>query len=60
MGSIADRFAAHLAALQRQSEITDQKVASTIARYHHLIVEQETAEAKWRAAHLNHYEEIDR
>lgn len=51
MGSIADTFAARLAALQRQSEITDQKVAATIARCHQLIAEQEAEEAKWRAAH---------
>ena len=51
MGSIADTFAARLAALQRQSEITDRKVAATIARCHQLIAEQEQAERQWRAAH---------
>lgn len=47
MGSIADAFAARLAALQCQSEITDRKVAATIARCHQLIAEQAQAEARW-------------
>ena len=51
MGSVADAFAARLAALQRQSEITDRKVAATIARCHQLIAEHEAAEAKWSAEH---------
>jgi len=51
MGSVADAFAARLAALQRQSEITDRKVAATIARCHQLIAEQQAAEARWRAEH---------
>jgi hypothetical protein len=51
MGSIADTFAARLAALQRQSEITDRKVAATIARCHQLIAEQQAAEARWAAEH---------
>ena len=49
MGSVADAFAARLAALQRQSEITDRKVAATIARCHQLIAEQQAAEARWAA-----------
>jgi hypothetical protein len=49
MGSIADAFQARLEALQRQSEITDRKVAATIRRCHRLIAEQEQAEARWRA-----------
>ena len=51
MGSIADAFQAQLEDLQRRSEITDQKVAATIARCHQLIAEQEQAEREWRAAH---------
>ncbi len=51
MESLADAFAARLAALQQQSEITDRKVAATIARAHQLIAEHEAAEAKWRADH---------
>jgi hypothetical protein len=49
--SIADTFAARLAALQQQSEITDRKVAATIARARQLIAEHEAAEARWRAEH---------
>ena len=51
MGSIADTFAARLAVLQRQSEITDRKVAATIARARQLIAEHEAEEAKWTAEH---------
>jgi hypothetical protein len=51
MGSVADAFQARLEALQRQSEITDRKVAATIARCHQLIAEEQAAEARWRAAH---------
>ena len=51
MGSVADTFAARLAALQRQSEITDRKVAATIANCHQLIAEHQAAEAKWAAEH---------
>jgi len=51
MGSVADAFAARLAALQRQSEITDRKVAATIARARQLIAEHEAEEAKWTAEH---------
>ncbi len=51
MGSIADTFAARLAALQQQSEITDRKVSATIARCHQLIAEQQAAEARWAAEH---------
>jgi hypothetical protein len=51
MGSIADTFQAQLEDLQRRSEITDQKVAATIARCHQLIAEHEAAEREWRAAH---------
>ena len=49
--SIADTFAARLAALQQQSEITDRKVAATIARCHQLIAEQQASEARWAAEH---------
>ena len=49
MGSVADAFQARLEALQRQSEITDRKVAATIARCHQLIAEEQAAEARWRA-----------
>jgi hypothetical protein len=49
VNSIADAFQARLEALQRQSEITDRKVAATIARCHQLIAEQEQAERQWRA-----------
>jgi hypothetical protein len=49
MESVADVFAARLAALQRQSEITDRKVAATVARCHQLIAEEQAAEAKWAA-----------
>jgi len=49
VSSIADTFAARLAALQQQSEITDQKVAATIARCHQLIAEEQAAEARWAA-----------
>jgi hypothetical protein len=51
MGSIADTFAARLAALQRQSEITDRKVAATIARCRELIAEQEESERRWQTQH---------
>jgi len=51
VSSIADDFQARLEALQRQSEITDRKVAATIARCHQLIAEQQAAEARWRAEH---------
>jgi hypothetical protein len=51
MGSLADTFQARLEALQQQSEITDRKVAATIARAHQLIAEHEAAEAKWAAEH---------
>jgi hypothetical protein len=44
-------FQARLEALQQQSEITDRKVAATIARAHQLIAEHETEEAKWAAEH---------
>lgn len=49
MGSIADAFQARLEDLQRRSEITDQKVAATIARCHRLIAEQQAAEERWAA-----------
>ena len=49
VSSIADAFQARLEALQRQSEITDRKVAATIARCHQLIAEEQAAEAKWAA-----------
>jgi hypothetical protein len=51
MGSIADAFQAQLEDLQRRSEITDRKVAATIARCHQLIAEQQGAEARWAAEH---------
>ncbi len=51
MGSIADMLKARLEALQQQSEITDRKVAATIANCHQLIAEHEAAEDKWRADH---------
>jgi hypothetical protein len=51
MTSIADTFSARLEALKRQSEITDRKVAATIARAHQLIAEQQAEEAKWAAEH---------
>lgn len=51
MGSIADAFQARLEDLQRRSEITDRKVAATIARCHQLIAEQQEAEARWAADH---------
>ena len=49
MGSVADAFQARLEALQRQSEITDRKVAATIAKCHRLIAEEQAAEARWAA-----------
>lgn len=49
MSSIADMFQARLEALQRQSEVTDRKVAATIARCHQLIAEEQAAEARWAA-----------
>lgn len=49
MGSIADAFQARLEDLQRRSEITDRKVAATIARCHQLIAEQQAAEQRWAA-----------
>jgi len=51
MGSIADTFQARLEALQQQSEITDRKVAATIARCHQLIAEAHEADARWAAEH---------
>jgi hypothetical protein len=51
MGSIADMFQARLEALQRHSEITDRKVAATIARAHQLIADQQAEEARWAAEH---------
>lgn len=51
MESIADAFQARLEALQRQSEITDRKVAATIARCHQLITEVQASDARWAAEH---------
>jgi hypothetical protein len=51
MGSIAEMFQGRLEALQRQSEITDRKVAATIKHCHQLIAEQQAEEAKWAAEH---------
>ena len=51
MSSIADAFQARLEALQRQSEISDLKVAVAIARCHQLIAEEQAAEARWAAEH---------
>jgi hypothetical protein len=51
LSSIADAFKARLEDLQRQSEITDRKVAATIARCHQLIAEEQAAEARWAAEH---------
>ena len=51
MESIADIFQSQLDDLKRRSDITDNKVASTIARCHKLIAEQEAAEAQWIKEH---------
>ena len=51
MESIADAFQARLDALEKQSEITDRKVAATIARCRLLITEQQESEARWAADH---------
>ena len=47
--SVADTFQARLEALQRQSEITDRKVAATIAKGRRLIADEQAAEARWAA-----------
>ena len=44
-------FQARLEALQRQSEVTDRKVAATIARWHQLIGEQQESERRWQTQH---------
>jgi hypothetical protein len=51
MGSIAEMFQARLEALQRQSAISDRKVAATIKHCRELIAEHEAAEARWAAEH---------
>ena len=49
--SIVNMFQGRLEALKRQSEITDRKVAATIARARQLIADQQAEEAKWAAEH---------
>jgi hypothetical protein len=51
MGSVADAFKARLEALERRSAETDRKIATTIARCHQLIAEQQASEARWAAEH---------
>jgi len=45
---IADFFAAQLADLQRQSEISEKKTAQTIARAHALIHDLQEMEQRWQ------------
>jgi hypothetical protein len=51
MAFLADQLSARLEALQRQSAITDRKVAATIKHCRELIAEHEAAEARWAAEH---------